>query len=267
MKQRNTKVINNIRILPELKRQYGKSSSETRLIWLTCPDIAQDAKPGQFVMVRCGTACTLPRPFSIFRIYGKSDIAIFYTVWEGGKGTEWLAERRVGDTIEIFGPLGNSFTIQPGSRNLLLVAGGMGIAPLFFLAQEANSRMCQVTLLYGTAVRNRYPIPPEIKTIAATEDGTVGYKGLVTDLIPNYIDGADQVFACGPMTMYRDMVERSEQLGIENKPVQVSLETRMACGVGACFGCTLRTKQGLKQACKDGPVFELSDIIWDNLIV
>lgn len=267
MKQQITKVINNIRILPEMKLRRGKNSTETRLIWLTCPEIAQEAKPGQFVMVKCGNECTLPRPFSIFRIYGKSDIAIFYTVWEGGKGTEWLAERRVGDTIEIFGPLGNGFTIKPSARNLLLVAGGMGIAPLFFLAQEASSRMYQVTLLYGTAVRNRYPIPPEIRTIAATEDGTIGYKGMVTDLIPDYIETTDQIFACGPMAMYQDMVERSEQLGINKKPVQISLETRMACGLGVCFGCTVRTKFGLKQACKDGPVFELSNIVWDSLIV
>ena len=266
MKQTLAKVINNIRILPELKRQHGKSSSETRLIWLTCPEISQEAKPGQFVMVRCGAANTLPRPFSVFRIYGKSDIAIFYTVWEGGKGTEWLAERRVGDTIEIFGPLGSGFAVNRNSRNLLLVAGGMGIAPLFFLAQEALCRMCSVTLLYGTAVRDRYPIPPEIKTVPATEDGSVGYKGLVTDLIPQYINGIDQVFACGPMGMYRDMAQRNKQLGIEGKSVQVSLEVRMACGVGVCFGCTLRTKHGLKQTCKDGPVFELADIIWDNLV-
>ncbi len=267
MKQVLAKVINNIRIMPELRRHHGKSSRETKLVWLTAPEIAQEAKPGQFVMVKCGTECTLPRPFSIFRIYGKSDVALFYTVWEDGKGTEWLAERRVGDMVEIFGPLGSGFAIQRNARNLLLVAGGMGIAPLFFLVQEALSRMCSVTLLYGTAVRNRYPIPPEIKTIPATEDGSVGYKGQVTDLIPQYIANVDQVFACGPMVMYRDMVARSKQLGLMGKPTQVSLETRMACGVGVCFGCTVRMKQGLKQVCKDGPVFELSDIIWDNLLV
>ncbi|MBN1366775.1 MAG: dihydroorotate dehydrogenase electron transfer subunit [Dehalococcoidales bacterium] len=267
MKQVQTKVINNIRILPELKRNHGKSSRETRLIWLAAPEIAQEARPGQFVMVKCGADSTLPRPFSIFRIYSKSDLALFYTVWEDGKGTDWLAERRVGDIVEIFGPLGSGFSIQRTSRNLLLIAGGMGLAPLFFLAQEALSRMCSVTLLYGTAVRNRYPIPPEIKTVPATDDGSVGYKGLVTDLIPQYINGIDQIFACGPMSMYMNMMERSKSLGIEGKPTQVSLEVRMACGVGVCFGCTIRTKQGLKQVCKDGPVFDINDIIWDSVVL
>lgn len=267
MKQVLTKVINNIRILPEQKRNHGKSSVETRLIWLTAPEIVQEAKPGQFVMVRCGTESTLPRPFSIFRTYGKSDIALFYTVWENGKGSEWLAERRVGDTVEVFGPLGNGFTIERTSRTLLLVAGGMGIAPLYFLAQEALARVCNVTLLYGTPVRNRYPIPPEIKTVSATDDGSVGYQGNVTDLIPRYINGIDQIFACGPMPMYRDMIERKTQLGLEGKPIQMSLEVRMACGVGVCFGCTIRTKQGLKQVCKDGPVFNMDDINWDSVIL
>ena len=267
MKQILTKVINNIRIMPDFKRQHGRSSRETRLIWLTAPEIAQEARPGQFVMVRCGTEATLPRPFGIFRTYGKSDIALFYTVWEDGKGTEWLAERRVGDIVEIFGPLGSGFSINRNSRNLLLIAGGMGIVPLFFLAQEALSRMCMVTLLYGTPVRNRYPIPPEIKMIPATDDGSVGYKGPVTDLIPPYINNIDQIFACGPIPMYRDMMERSKQLGLEGKPTQVSLEIRMACGVGVCFGCTIRTKQGLKQVCKDGPVFEMGNIIWDSIVI
>ena len=99
-------------------------------------------------MVRCGGALTLPRPFSIHQVNGDR-IALFYVVWENGKGTGWLSECEVSDTIDLFGPLGNGFSVQPASRNLLLVAGGTGIAPLYFLAQEALRRDCSVTLLLG----------------------------------------------------------------------------------------------------------------------
>ena len=206
----------------------------------------------------------LPRPFAIFRTY-RADLAIFYTVWEDGKGTEWLAERRINDEVQLFGPLGNGFTINPSSKKLLLIAGGMGIAPIYFLSQEAMAHMQSVTLLYGTESRARYPIPPEIKHIQATEDGSIGNKGFVTDLIPQNIEKADQVFACGPLPMLRDMVARKNLLRIEGKKVQVSLEVRMGCGTGLCYGCTIKTKNGLKQVCKDGPVFNLDDIIWDSL--
>jgi dihydroorotate dehydrogenase electron transfer subunit len=88
---------------------------------------------------------------------------------------------------------------------------------------------------------------------------------MVTDLLPNFINWSDQIFACGPMPMYRDMAQRKRQLGLEGKPVQISLEVVMGCGHGVCYGCTIRTKKGLKQVCKDGPVFDLDDIIWEEM--
>jgi dihydroorotate dehydrogenase electron transfer subunit len=145
----------------------------------------------------------------------------------------------------------------------------MGIAPLYFLAQEALKEGHSVTLLYGTANVERYDkkfsLPLGIELVAATEDGTVGHKGMITDLISEYIDWADQVFACGPMSMYRDMALKKQELQLEGKPVQVSLEVRMACGRGFCYGCTIKTKNGLKKVCQDGPVFDLDDILWDEL--
>jgi len=101
--------------------------------------------------------------------------------------------------------------------------------------------------------------------VAATEDGSLGEKGLVTDLLPRFAEQADQVFACGPLPMLRDMFKRQKELKLEDKPVQVSLEVRMGCGVGVCYGCTVKTKDGLKQVCKDGPVFELDKILWGEL--
>ena len=100
-----------------------------------------------------------------------------------------------------------------------------------------------------------------------TEDGSQGYKGMVIDLIPKYIEKVDQVFACGPLAMYKAMHRQKDELKLRLKPVQVSLEVRMGCGAGVCYSCTIKTKNGLKQVCKDGPVFNFDDIDWENISV
>jgi dihydroorotate dehydrogenase electron transfer subunit len=214
-------------------------------------------------MVNCGEECLLPRPFSIHRVNDEDDIALFYAVLENGSGTGWLSQRKAGDSVRLLGSLGNGFSIHPTSNKLLLVAGGNGIAPLYFLAQEVLKGKYSVTLLYGTADKKRYSVPPEIKLVSASEDGTVGHRGKVTDLLTEYIDRADQVFACGPTEMYRSIAAQNQLL--KGKPVQISLEVRMGCGLGVCYACTVKTKNGLKQVCKDGPVFDLGDILWDEL--
>lgn len=268
MKQVSANVINNSEILPYMARPNARTILGTRIIWFRCPEIAQEAKPGQFVMVRCGEGLILPRPFSIHQVNNKGDVALFFAVWEDGKGTRWLSQRKAGDNIDLLGPLGNGFSLNPASQNLLLVAGGIGIAPLYFLAQEALSRGCPVTLLLGARTASQlYPerlLLPGIKLITATEDGTTGERGRVSKLLPNFTDRADQVFACGPMAMYRDMADKYHHL-LKHKPVQVSLEMRMGCGRGVCYGCTVKTKSGLKQVCKDGPVFDLENMCWDEL--
>ena len=230
------------------------------LVWLECPQIASQAQPGQFVMVRCGEDTLLRRPLSIHQRDGNRIALLFNVI---GKGTSWLSQRKAGDELDLLGPLGNSFSIDSPSKNLLLVAGGMGIAPLYFLVQESLKRKYRVILLYGTADDKRYPVVPTVEMVAATEDGTIGHKGMITDLMPQYTDWADQVFACGPIPMYCVMANDYPQL--KHKPVQVSLEVRMGCGRGICYGCTIRTKGGLKQVCKDGPVFDLGDIIWNEV--
>jgi len=215
-------------------------------------------------MVRCREECVLPRPFSIHQVNDGS-IALFFNVWEDGKGTSWLSQRKIGDNIDLLGPLGNSYSVHPESRKLLLLAGGIGIVPLRFLADEAVKRGLSVTLLCGTPTAHRYPenlLPPEIELVTVTEDGSVGKKGLITDLLPDFAGWADQVFACGPIPMYKAMAQMPE---LKGKPVQISLEVRMGCGRGVCYGCTLKTKGGLKQVCMDGPVFDLDDIIWAEL--
>ena len=148
MKQVIAKVITNEQILPGLRRSGARTILSSQIIWLSCPEIAGEAKPGQFVMVRCGEECILPRPFSIHQV-NDDGIALFFAVWEDGRGTIWLSQRERGDSVELFGPLGNGFSIYPDSPNLLLVAGGTGIAPLYFLAQETLAQGYSVKLLLG----------------------------------------------------------------------------------------------------------------------
>ena len=172
MKQFTATVISNNQLV-EATLRYPRKTLGSNLLWLQCPDIAEEAKPGKFSMVRCGGEAILPRPFSIHQI-NKDGIAIFYTVWSGGKGTEWMSKLSVGDRVELFGLLGNEFSINSDSQKLLLVAAGMGIAPLYFLAQRQLELGCSVTLLYGTRTKHRYPenlLQAGIKLVDATDDG------------------------------------------------------------------------------------------------
>jgi len=246
-----------------------EAMSGTYLLWLRSPQVASGAKPGQFVMVDCGEDNALPlrRPISIHQLDGDNLALLFNTV---GKGTCWLSQRQKGEAIDLLGPLGNGFSINPDSHNLLLVAGGIGIAPLRFLVDRAVEQGKKVTLLVGAKcgiqlIPEEF-LPKGVTIITATEDGGQGYQGCVSELLPDYANSADQVFACGPAAMYCEIARRKETLGLEGKPIQVSLEMRMGCGLGVCYACTMKTRNGLKQVCKDGPVFELDDIIWDELI-
>lgn len=245
---------------------------ENYIIWLEAPEIAVGARPGQFLMVGCGEDTVLPRPFSVHRA-DNNRIAILFNIV--GKGTRWLSLRKKGDTLNIFGPLGNGFTIDPDARNLLIVAGGIGIAPLCFLAERAAAAGKKVTLLIGarsagclfpvSSPQSLYDggmLPSNICVITATDDGSEGCRGPVTGLVPAYAEGIDQIFACGPLAMYRTMAQMPE---LKGKFVQISLEITMGCGTGVCYGCTIRTKNGLKQVCTDGPVFDIGEVEWGEL--
>jgi dihydroorotate dehydrogenase electron transfer subunit len=260
MKQLKASVVSSVEVLAGIY-----------LMWLEAPGIADTARPGQFVMAGCGGDTILPRPFSVHRVDG-SQLALLFSVV--GKGTDQLSQVKRGDTLNIFGPLGNGFTISPSSKNVLLVAGGMGIAPLYFLTETAAGEGRKVTLINGARTRDcLLPVslpqkyyekglaPASVNVVCATDDGSEGFKGLATQLIPHYLKGADQVFACGPAAMYKSMAKMPE---LKDKDVQLSLEIMMGCGVGVCYGCTITTKSGLKQVCKDGPVFQMGEVEWGN---
>jgi dihydroorotate dehydrogenase electron transfer subunit len=182
-----------------------------------------------------------------------------------GKGTEWLSGRMVGEYVDILGPLGNGFNIHRDSQTLLLIAGGIGVASLVALAEEGVGAGLSVKLVIGAETASKlYPqdfIPGGVDVICVTDDGSSGKRGLVTDLLPPLVDWADQVFACGPVPMYRKMSE----MGLGDKLIQVLLEQVMGCGLGACRGCAVQTNKGIKLVCKDGPVFKLDEITWKEV--
>ncbi len=236
------------------------------IVWLRAPEIARLAKPGQFVMVRCGDTFDplLRRPLSIHRVEAEGLIALLFDVV--GVGTSRLSATVPGNEVDILGPLGNGFSLVASSASLLLIGGGIGVAPLLFLSDEAAARGHSVVLLMGSRTSSMlYPsslVAPSVDYCKATEDGSEGLVGKATDVMRSYVSQADMIFACGPTDMYRCM---SRDGSVRAKPLQVSLEAVMGCGVGACYSCTVRTRAGLRQVCKDGPVFELNDILWEEV--
>lgn len=255
MYQEMTSVISNQEVMPGVF-----------LLEMDSAAIATEAHPGQFVMAGCDSsyARLLRRPISIQRVSANNIFLLFAVV---GNGTKWLSLRQPGEKVDLLGPNGNGFTLNSESKKILLVAGGLGIAPLCFLAGEALKRGCSARLLVGAGTACQLCpetiIPSGTEIINCTEDGTSGRKGLVTELMPENVAWADQIFACGPASMYRAIM-RNYQPYLKSKPFQVSLEVRMGCGLGFCYACTIDTRQGLKQVCKDGPVFNLPDLLWDE---
>ncbi|APV44748.1 dihydroorotate dehydrogenase electron transfer subunit [Dehalogenimonas formicexedens] len=232
---------------------------------LQCDEIAAKAQPGQFVMLKCGDRLLLRRPISISEANPPSG-QIGLLIANIGKGTDWLSGRKPGEELDIIGPLGNGFVIGDKAENLLLIGGGMGIAPLNFLATRAATLGKRVTLVLGARTGellcpSTY-LPEVNECVFCTEDASVGIKGRVTDCPDAHIEAADQIFTCGPLPMYRALMKDAR---FKSKPMQVSLEVRMACGIGLCYGCTIKTESGLKQVCEDGPVFEAHDILWEEL--
>lgn len=251
------------------------------LLRVHAPEIAAHAAAGQFVHVRCnnGTDPYLRRPLSIARVAdaagrgrgGAAREEIALLVAAVGKGSALVAASRVADRLDLLGPLGRGFALHPKARQVLLVAGGVGIAPLLALTEQALDREMAVTMLFGA--RNAaqvFPatmVRPEVEYIVLTDDGSQGQRGLVTDAMSGFLDYADQVFACGPMPMLRAVAETlpKRAWGIPDSTppfAQVSIEQHMGCAMGACYGCVIDTVNGHRRVCRDGPVFDLSEVKW-----
>ncbi|MSQ15287.1 MAG: dihydroorotate dehydrogenase electron transfer subunit [Dehalococcoidia bacterium] len=241
-----------------------------RVMWLRTPQLGQ-VTPGQFFMARCGPGIEplLRRPLSIHRIgnmpaagSNTGDLGLLYDVY--GSETSALLDKEEGDELDVIGPLGRGFSVHKDSKSLLLIASGLGISPMVALADVEVKRGRSVVLLAGAPTSSSvYPpdlLPAEIEVQIATEDGSQGRHGSVIDLVPEFWEWADEVFCSGPMDVYRGVEQIARGYGYR-KRVQALADVGMACGIGACYGCTVWTRQGAKLACKDGRCFNLRDLL------
>ncbi len=284
----------------EILREQSKIISNKRAganyfeIVLESPKIADICLPGQFIEIRISSTLDplLRRPFSIHRI-GYRDknegrksftIAILYEVV--GKGTEILSQKKPGEYLDIIGPLGQGFVYREPrnpclpagreNRKPILVAGGMGVAPLLFLAEKLDERRRKrdegrekILVLIGAKTKSHIVCADDFKELGcdvkiATDDGSQGFKGKVTELLKKILVSRfssliPRIYACGPRPMLKALTQISKQYNI---PAQISLEAHMACGIGACLGCVINTTGGFKRVCKEGPVFNSEEILW-----
>jgi len=237
--------------------------------------ISSRAQAGQFVEVKVSDSYSplLRRPLSL-HLFSKNHLTLSLLYHIAGRGTALLSRFPVGAELDLVGPLGEGFKIDSDKRIAILVAGGIGIAPFAALAETIGSAAKKNTLylLAGFKEKSHILCEKEFKEkvdnlILATDDGSYGKKGtsadILLDLIDNQLAKSDlplaTLYACGPRPMLRAVAEIASQRKIN---CQVSMEERMACGIGACKGCAINTKLGYKMVCKDGPVFNSEEIIW-----
>jgi dihydroorotate dehydrogenase electron transfer subunit len=272
MMQFKSAVLSNIEVSPGYFR-----------LRLTAPKNTADTVPGQFLMVKVRDAIDplLRRPFGIFDM-GMSELEypeagcqtyleILYKVV--GKGTKVLAKLHHGDHLDLLGPLGKGFDIVGDAGEKILVGGGVGLAPLYYLAGKL-AKTSRVHLFAGGRNRDDILCITEferlgIETYVATDDGTLGEQGFVTEVLERYVannPSGKTIFACGPYPMLKAVSLIANRYRI---PCQVSLEAYMACGVGACLGCVVKGKNHTEEipdyrcVCKDGPVFDALELLWD----
>lgn len=252
-----------------MKKETAKILSQNKIadgiysMW-TETSAAKEAKPGQFIDVYVNDdSKLLPRPISICEVKDNS-LRIVYRVVGGG--TKIMSTYQEGDEIQIIGPLGNGFDMRDGKA--ILVGGGIGIPPMVELAKNLSEKIGRENVISVMGYRDELFLVDELEqfstVVIATEDGSTGTKGTVIDALnENSVDG-DVLYACGPIPMLKALKDWANEKGIE---CQISLEERMACGIGACLACVCKTKEKdehsnvcNKRICKDGPVFDANEI-------
>ena len=225
-----------------------------RLI-VDAPELAQISRAGQFVQVKISDDFTLRRPLGIAST-ADGKVKIFYRAV--GRGTESLSKRRAGERLNILGALGNGFSTFDGK--VLLVGGGMGLAPLLCAAEKFDSDVLIGGRNRGEVIFWEEEFSPHVeKVFITTDDGSYHRKGFVTDLLPELLAAKDYsaILTCGPEIMMRGVAKLALE---KNLPCQVSFEKRMACGLGACLSCSIDTVDGRRKVCKDGPVFDAQKV-------
>jgi len=260
----------------------GRIKSSYFILWIHCPPIANQVKPGQFVMLKVSDdrIPLLRRPFSVYKSYPadhpekrkRGHLVIVYK--RVGKGTQKMTALRKGQKVGLIGPLGNGFTLPPlpSSGNNILIGGGMGIVSLFSLTEALEGR--NLTALIGGKTRRDILCVDDLKkskskVLIATEDGSQGIRGTVVDLFFSMRKRFKRnekysVYACGPVAMLKALAKVTT---FKNLTCQASFEARMGCGFGACWGCVVKTnypKMPYQRVCEDGPVFRLEDVIWER---
>ncbi|MFH1009374.1 MAG: dihydroorotate dehydrogenase electron transfer subunit [Candidatus Latescibacterota bacterium] len=251
---------------------------DTFLLRIGSPHISMEARPGQFLHLRIreGADPLLRRPFSIHRVdLDCGEVQVVYQVV--GHGTDLLSQKQTGESLDVLGPLGHGFEVPEEGGGVLLVAGGIGIAPLIFLA-ETSLQGRPVTALVGARSQSGILFLDGLRSWGATvhvatDDGSFGHRGLVTDLLRGALLAARRpsetpaVYACGPLAMLRSVAELCHTRGA---PCQISMESHMACGVGACLGCAVKVRSSAppgyayKRVCKEGPVFDAEEVVFDE---
>ena len=217
---------------------------------------------GQFLHIECGSGY-LRRPISICEIVDNSYLRFIFRL--KGDGTKGLAEKNIGDKLDVLGPLGKGFSGDAlNDESVVAIGGGIGIFPLLELTKRYGKK---ANVLLGFGSEKDMVLEEEFskytdRVFVATEDGSCGFKGYVTDLLRNILKSnkIDKIFSCGPMPMMKAVAKVAEEFGVF---AEVSLEERMGCGIGACVTCTCNINGGRKRVCKDGPVFNATEVEWD----
>ncbi|MFT5172446.1 MAG: dihydroorotate dehydrogenase electron transfer subunit [Gammaproteobacteria bacterium] len=288
---RNTIFVEEAEILSHESLDGGQ-----QVLRVAAPKLAAHAVPGSFVHIQCDPQLAMRRPMSVMRVDAQAGWAefLYKTV---GKGTRLLAQKRVGDTISVLGPVGRGFEPDPARPRALLIGGGVGIPPMVFLAERLRRvRTYQPFVLMGSEVPFPFPLRPSQIMLPGMPDGTIacmplmedwgiasrlaslqGYAGChdgyVTDLARAWLDALDDasrqqvaIYSCGPTPMLKAVADLASAYEL---PCQVCLEEFMACAVGGCAGCAVRVRDGdgqaMKRVCVDGPVFAADSVLWEAL--
>ncbi len=263
-------------IKAEITAHVKKAAGLYRLD-LYAPEISREVQPGQFVHLRVrdgGYDPLLRRPFSIYDTNkSRGEISIIYRVV--GRGTSILALRPPHDKLDLMGPLGRPFTFWEEDEKVILVAGGVGMAPLYLLVKALLKKGVHVKVLLGARTEGELVGTEDLqelklKPCVATEDGSAGFKGLVTELLKEKLgeNSFHRLYTCGPRPMLKEVARVAADFQLKG---EVSLEEIMACGVGACLGCAFPIKTGekgaqetvYKKVCAQGPAFSLEEVIYD----
>ena len=252
-------------------QEICRAASNTRLgeglyqLVLDAPQIAAAAQCGQFVHIACGEGNLLRRPISICEA-GEGRLRIVFQV--KGSGTEWLADRKEGDTLDVLGPLGHGFDTAALGARPVLIGGGIGVPPMLQAAKCAKAAGAAPRAVLGFRNKGAVILEEDFRavceTFVTTDDGSYARHGFVTDVLQELVADATGVAACGPKPMLKAIAAIAKQAGL---PCQVSMEERMGCGIGACLvcACALKAENGETRyghVYKDGPVFNAEEVEW-----